>query len=211
MVNFFWFLYWQKRVWYCRRYNLLVPSRPLLRGPTVLELSFHASLSSALTLPAATGRLIFELFSDVTPRTCENFRALCNGDQGVTKVTGKPLHYKGAPFHRIIKNFMIQGLKYIYSDILLIICACWKGRNERQLRTRKKNLERPCVVRAELGAKFSILSPIADRAYRQCKLDKIPGSTCAGDSVFPLAFDVILICILQSYVSYAPIDETKLS
>jgi len=58
---------------------------------------------------APSGRLIFELFSDVTPRTCENFRALCNGDQGVGKVAGKPLHYKGAPFHRIIKNFMIQG------------------------------------------------------------------------------------------------------
>ena len=31
------------------------------------------------------------------------------GEQGSSMTTGKPLHYKGAPFHRIVKNFMIQG------------------------------------------------------------------------------------------------------
>ncbi|GAA5871310.1 hypothetical protein JCM1840_004409 [Sporobolomyces johnsonii] len=56
----------------------------------------------------AAGRIIMELFADVTPKTAENFRALCTGEKGVGKL-GKPLHYKNSRFHRIIKNFMCQG------------------------------------------------------------------------------------------------------
>uniref|UniRef100_A0A672FVF6 Peptidyl-prolyl cis-trans isomerase D n=1 Tax=Salarias fasciatus TaxID=181472 RepID=A0A672FVF6_SALFA len=55
------------------------------------------------------GRIVLELFADVTPKTAENFRALCTGEKGLGKSTGKPLHFKGCPFHRIIKKFMIQG------------------------------------------------------------------------------------------------------
>jgi peptidylprolyl isomerase len=53
-------------------------------------------------------RLHFELFSDVVPKTAENFRALCTGEKGMGK-SGKPLHYKGSYFHRIIPQFMAQG------------------------------------------------------------------------------------------------------
>ena len=54
------------------------------------------------------GRIVFELFTDAVPKTAENFRALCTGEKGVGN-SGKPLHFKGCIFHRIIPKFMIQG------------------------------------------------------------------------------------------------------
>ena len=62
-----------------------------------------------------SGRITFGLFGDVVPKTVKNFASLCDGSAGVGN-SGKPLHYKGSVFHRIIPNFMAQGGDFTSGD-----------------------------------------------------------------------------------------------
>lgn len=62
-----------------------------------VRLERHPTKKGYLRLHTNLGDLNIELHSDIVPRTCENFLALC--EMG---------YYDGIKFHRSIKNFMIQ-------------------------------------------------------------------------------------------------------
>lgn len=46
------------------------------------------------------GRIKMELFSDVVPKTAENFRQFCTGE--TKNAQGRPQGYKGSKFHRVV-------------------------------------------------------------------------------------------------------------
>ncbi|XP_034143594.1 probable inactive peptidyl-prolyl cis-trans isomerase-like 6 isoform X2 [Esox lucius] len=56
----------------------------------------------------SVGRLLFELFTELCPKTCKNFQTLCTGEAGKSQ-SDLLLSYKGSIFHRVVLNGWIQG------------------------------------------------------------------------------------------------------
>ncbi|GAA1350106.1 peptidylprolyl isomerase [Falsarthrobacter nasiphocae] len=74
----------------------------------------NAIATNQATIKTNHGDIVVDLFGNHAPKTVKNFVGLANGSQEWThpqtgeKNNGKPL-YDGTIFHRIIKDFMIQG------------------------------------------------------------------------------------------------------
>jgi peptidyl-prolyl isomerase H (cyclophilin H) len=83
-----------------------VPSRTVVRTNPVVFLDISLGGHDV-------GRVKIELFADVVPRTAENFRQFCTGEYRINDV---PQGYKNCAFHRVIKDFMIQGGDFVKGD-----------------------------------------------------------------------------------------------
>jgi cyclophilin family peptidyl-prolyl cis-trans isomerase len=64
----------------------------------------------------AAGRVVFELYTDLTPKTAENFRGLSTGEYGQGKISKRKLHYLGCKVHRIVDDFVIQAGDIVFGD-----------------------------------------------------------------------------------------------
>jgi len=74
---------------------------------------------------------VLQLYTDVVPKTCENFRALCTGDRGESPHSEFKLHYEGSLIHRVVPNGWIQGgglFRHSFFQRLLLLPALFISR-----------------------------------------------------------------------------------
>ena len=64
---------------------------------------------------AVVGRLVLQLFPAIAPLAAENFRCLCTGERDVSG-QGRPLCYRGSPFHRVLPGLGLQGGDITHGD-----------------------------------------------------------------------------------------------
>lgn len=74
-----------------------------------LKVRFHMTIDGV-----DVGAVDIGLFGKTVPKTVENFRQLCVAKRA--KETDELVGYEGSIFHRVIKDFMIQGGDFTRGD-----------------------------------------------------------------------------------------------
>jgi len=85
----------------------------LARLPELFEADYEWSQKGRALFREPQQRVVIELFEKESPLACSNFKALCTGEKGKSRESGKEMCYRGCPFHRVIKGFMMQGGDFV--------------------------------------------------------------------------------------------------
>jgi hypothetical protein len=76
------------------------------------EADYEWSQKGGIQLNPPNERVVIKIDPTKCPLASENFIAICDGFKGKGS-SGKPLHYKGCPFHRIVKGFVAQVRRWL--------------------------------------------------------------------------------------------------
>merc|ERR1712224_66289 len=80
-----------------------LPPEEVERLPELYASDFEWSEKGPVVWELAPSRIVVKLFQKESPAAVENFLGLCAG-KGKSKNSGKELHYKDTPIHRVVKG-----------------------------------------------------------------------------------------------------------
>ncbi len=96
-----------------KKINILLILLAILFSPLINSTFAKSMKNPVVMMKTSMGDITIELFEDAAPETVKNFIGLAQGEKEFTDaITGKKVKknfYDGLKFHRVIKDFMIQG------------------------------------------------------------------------------------------------------